>query len=175
MMANTYEVNSAAYALNSYTWKLLEANLGWKKNNNMVPIIPVAQQPELMDAGSSFIVYGASKPTPQHLYVLERQTLVYRVFSESSTEVNKVTELLFETFQRQDEAAADVNQHLDDEVFPDGGRTKRRGVYFATIRSYAVQDEEPAESEGGYSSASIVIELTFTRDDTNIKTSGFTY
>lgn len=169
-----YNVTSAVYALNSYTWKLLEANLGWKKNDDLTPIIPSAQQPELMNSGSSFLVYGVSRPTPGHLYALERQTVVYTIFSESSTIVNKVAELLFEAFARQDESAADVNRHMEDEI-KHGLRTKSRGVHFASVRSYAAQDQEPAESEGGYAKTAVVIEIVFTRDDTGIKTTGFTY
>lgn len=169
-----FNATSAVYALNSYTWKLLEANLGWKKHDGMVPIIPLAQQPELMEAGTSFIVYGASRPSAQHLYALERQTVVYNIFSESSTTADKVAELLYQAFMRQDDAAADVNDHLANEV-EKGKRAKHRGVHFATIRSYAVQDQEPSEYEGGYSKISVVVEMVFTRDDTGIKTTDFDY
>lgn len=174
-MPTAVKVNSAPHALNSYTWKLIEANLGWKKTSDgLVPIIPVAQQPEMMEAGNPFIVYSSSRPTPGHLYALERQMVVYRLFSDSSTTANNVAELLFKAFARQDEAAADVNEHLDAEV-EKGGRAKRRPVYFSSIKSYALQDEEPAETEGGYASTSVVVEMTFTADDSDIQTSGFTY
>lgn len=170
-----YKDNNAVYALNSYTWKLLEANLGWKKYQGLVPIVPVAQQPELMQSGNAFIVYGSAFHPPGHLYQHKKEALSYMIYSTSSTEVNRIVELLFDTFQRQDEAALDVNDWLVEEGnHRTGGH---RGVYFTTVVSRMAEKAEDApEEEGGYAAGMVLIEMNYTEEPNDtIQTTGFTY
>jgi hypothetical protein len=164
----------AVYGLNSYTWKLLRENLGWKSDDYMsgVPIIPSAQQPELMETGKPFIVYGGAVRPPGHLYVHREESVAYNVYGTSSTQVNKVVSLLAETFVRQDESAADVNEWLDKEAV---GRGYSRNVSFTTIRAVLSERAEPSDEEGGYVSGYVLLEYKYVAGDTGIVTSGFTY
>ena len=175
----------AVYGLNSYTWKLLESNLGWRKSDysSGVPIIPSAQQPELMDTGKPFIVYGSAVRPPTHLYVHREESLAYNIFAPTSTEVNKIVSLLVETFQRQDDAAADVNNWLATEAGVynpvtktyTGGRGYSREVSFTTIRTVLSEKAEPPDEEGGYVAGFVLMEYKYIAGDTDIVTSGFTY
>jgi hypothetical protein len=164
----------AVYGINSYVWKLLEKNLGWKKENytNGTPIIPSAQQPELMAGKAPFLVYGSAVRTPGHLYVHREESLAYNVYATTSTEVNKIISLLSETFDRQDEAAADVNEWLDVEA---RGRGYRRNLSFTTIKTTLSERAEPADEEAGRVSGFILLEYKFIAGDTGIVTDGFTY
>lgn len=170
-----YKEKNAVYAFNSYTWKLLEANLGWTRWNSVPPIIPVAQQPEIMQSGKAFIVYGSAFHPPSHLYEHKKEAVSYMVYATSSTEVNRIVELLFDTFQRQDVAAEDINDWLGEEAkHRDGGH---RGVYFTTVKSTMAEKAEDApEEEGGYAAGMVLVELNYTEDTNDtIQTSGFTY
>lgn len=169
----TYEDKNAAYALNSYLWKLLEANLGWTKVNGLTPIIPVAQQPELMQSGEPFIVYGSAIHQPQHLYVMRKEAVSYMIYATTVGKINETVDLLVEAFERQDEAAIDVNEWLDTEA---AGRGEHRGVYFSTIRvTMAEKAEDAAEEEGGYVVGLVMLETRYTKDSGGIQTTGFTY
>ena len=170
-----YKDKNATYALNSYTWKLVEANLGWKKWNGVPPIIPVAQQPEIMQSAKAFIVYGSAFHPSSHLYQHKKEAVSYMIYAPSSTEVNKIIELLFDTFERQDEAAADVNDWLVEEAnHRTGGH---RGVYFTTIKATMAEKAEDApDEEGGYAAGMVLIEMNYTEDSNDtIQTKGFTY
>lgn len=169
----TYEEKNAVYALNSYTWKLLEANLSWTRWNGVPPIIPVQQQPEIMQSGKPFIVYGSAIHPPEHLHALNKEAVAYMVYATTATEVNKICNLLSETFRRQDESADDVNDWL---VIEAGSRTGgHRGVHFATVKTMMVEKaENAAEEEGGYFAALVLIEAKYTIDSGVIQTTGFT-
>lgn len=172
----TYTDKNAVYALNSYLWKLLEANLGWTKADygDKVPIIPVSQQPEMMQSGKAFIVYGSAIHPADHLYSLKKEAVSYMIYGPSATEVNKIVNLLTEAFARQDDAAADVNNWL---VTEGASRTGGyRDVHFGTIRTTMSEKAEDApDEEGGYSAGLVLVETKYTVDNSNIITSGFTY
>jgi hypothetical protein len=168
---------NAVYALNSYIWKLLEANLGWDKADytNRTPIIPVSQQPEFLQTARPFLVYGSALHPAEHLYSLKKEAVSYMIYSKSATEVNRIVDLLNETFARQDDAAEDVNNWLAVEGTP-GNRATARRVHFGTIRAIMAEKAEDApESEGGYAAGLVLVEAKYTVDDSNIITSGFTY
>ena len=164
----TYKEKSAVYALNSYTWKLLQTNLGWEAYQGVPPIIPTSQQPELMESGKPFIVYGSAFQPATDLYALNTESIAYVIYGTKVTEVNTIATLLYETFKRQDDAAADVNAWLGLE-----GTTRtggNRGVTFGSIRTTMVEKAEPADEEGGFVSALVMLEARYTSDESNIVT-----
>ena len=164
-----YEAKSAVYALNSFTYQLLKANLGWEQYQGITPIIPTSQQPELMQSGKPFIVYGSAFQPPSHLYALNTESIAYNVYGTSVTEVNKIAQLLWDVFKQQDDAAAMVNKWLDKEaVSRTGGH---RGVYFGTVRATMIDKAEPADEEGGFVSALVMLETRYTADTPAIITS----
>lgn len=169
-----YKEKNAVYALNSYIWKLVEANLGWTRWKGVPPIIPVQQQPEIMQSGKAFMVYGSAFHPPTHLHQHKKQAASYMIYGRSATEVNRIVELIYETFERQDLAAQDVNDWLATEAqHRDGGH---RGVYFTTVTStMAEKAEDPSNEEGGYFAGMVLLEMKYTTDESNIVTSGFTY
>lgn len=172
-----YKEKNATYALNSYVWKLLEANLGWKRWKGVPPIIPVAQQPEIMQSGEAFLVYGSAFHPPGYLYQHKKEAVSYMVYAPSSTEVNRVVELLFDTFERQDVAAEDVNDWLVEEAKPGNREGGHRGVYFTSVKSTMAEKAEDApDEEGGYAAGMVLIEMNYTEDpNSTIQTTGFTY
>lgn len=169
-----YKEKNAVYALNSYLWKLVEANLGWKKWNSVPPIIPVQQQPEIMQSGTSFMVYGSALHPPGHLYQHKKEAVSYMIYAKTATEVNRIVSLLHDTFERQDVAAADVNDWL---VTEEEGRGTHRGVVFTAIRAtMAEKAEDPSNEESGYLAGMVMIEATYTADENDtIQTTGFEY
>lgn len=168
-----YKGKQAVYAINSYVWKLLEANLGWERWKGIPPIIPVQQQPEIMQSGKAFMVYGSAIHPPTHLYQHKKSAVSYMIYAPSSTEVNNIVQLLSDVFERQDWAAHDVNDWLSTEA--ESRESGHRGVYFTTISStMAEKAEDPADQEGGYSAGMVMLEMKYTTDPSTAVTSGFT-
>lgn len=164
---------SSAYALNSYTWKLLEVNLKWKKSDysGAVPIIPLSQQPEFMSTKKPFIVYSMSTQPSSYLYVHRVDTVGYTVFGTTVGQVNDALDLLLTAFERQDEAAADVNEWLAVERAATG---RDRKIMFTSIRNQFIQKAVPAESEGGLIGGTILMECKYISRK-SAQTSDFTY
>lgn len=150
---------SAVYALNSYLKRLLEVNLGWNTADYNAGnfVIPLSQQPELMDLGKPFIVYGSAVHGPGHLYALRTDSVAYIINSISATECNQIVNLLVDVFERQDEAAADVNEWIDIE-----NRSPKRGVSFGTVKVNMVERADPADQEGGWVNGMVLIEMKYT-------------
>lgn len=155
----TWKGKSAVYALNKYTWALLKENLGWTEFQGVPRIIPIAQQPELMQDGKTFIVYGSAFQPPNHLYALNTESIAYTIYGTSATEVDNVANMLYEVFKRQDEAAADVNAFANS------------GVSFGSVRCVMTANAEPADQEGGFVSALVMLEVKYTVDQPPIVTS----
>ena len=161
----TYKAKSAVYALNSYTWQVLKANLGWTEYGGTPLIIPDAQQPELMQSGKPFIVYGSAFQPAMHLYALNTESIAYSIYAPSgdnqpgSTTANNVANLLYEVFKRQDDAAADVNAWLAKEAETRTGG--HRGITFGTVRTVMVEKAEAADQEGGFVSALVMLEARY--------------
>lgn len=162
----TYSDSNVVYALNSYLWKLLEANLGWSKSsyNGMSPITPSQQQPELMQTGKPFIVYGSASQPASHLYDFEVETVAYNIYAPSATEANKIANLIKDVFKRQDLAAADVNKWLDFEGDPSRRGTHRR-ISFASIKANVIEKVEPSDEEGGYVNAVAIVEVRYVNNN----------
>jgi methylmalonyl-CoA mutase N-terminal domain/subunit len=161
---------SGVYALNSYVWKLLEANLGWRASDyqNGIPILPTDQQPELMQQSKSFLVYGAATQPAQFLYALRTDSISYTVYAVTATEANAVLSLLIDAFERQDEAAADVNNHTDADP-------RNRKVSFGSVGMKMAQHALSTDDEGGYVKAYILLEAKYTATNDTAVFSGFTY
>ena len=172
-MAN-YEHDSATNALRSYIWKLLEANLGWKKEDykGMVPIFPISQEPEPKEIGRAFLVFNSSLHSPEHLYVLKTESIGYTIYASTANEAEKIARLLADTFDRQDEAADDVNQWLNTEAAATG---KHRNISFATIKTTMIDNVDAADNEGGYVASLVVLEVRYVNQNNTITTADFTY
>lgn len=162
---------NAVYALNSYVWKLLEANLGWQASDYQSgsPILPSDQQPELMQQKKSFLVYGSSNQPAQDLYALRTESIAYTIYAITATEANAVLNLLVDAFERQDDSATDVNLHTDADP-------RNRNVSFATIRVTIAQHAlSTADDEGGYVKAYMLVETKYTATNGTPVFTGFTY
>lgn len=171
----TYNDTNAVYALNSYVWKLLRVNLGLSTTDygGGIPMGPSAQQPELMTTGKPFIIFGSVVGPAAHLYALRTESIGYTIYASTATEADRIANLLVETFERQDESAADVNEWMD--IEKEETEFRHHNIHFGSCRVTIAEKAEPAESEGGFYSAMVLIECKYTSNGTPPVTNGFTY
>lgn len=172
----TYDdkLTNGMYAINSYTWKLLQANMGWTSSNykGARPIIPSAQQPEFMEIGKSFIVYTSMITPAPDLWMVTSETLAYTIYSKSTTEADHIANILYDTFKRQDEAARDVNEWIDTER----AGSKLREVSFTNIRATMTDKSNAKDEESGYYNALFMAIIQYHNMNGQVpQTNGFTY
>lgn len=170
----TYERANAVYALNSYIFKALQVNLNWTSityTNQFGetvkgrPIIPSQQQPEIIDTGKPFLVYGSTIQPASGTPGLVNEYVVYTVWSTSATDANDIANFLHDLFEDRDNAPDAVNSWLDAEGgydFNTGTNSRRdRYVSFTAIRSGLIEKAEPADQEDGWVAASVTIDIQY--------------
>lgn len=180
----TYLNKSIVYGINSYLKKLLEVNLDWEDETftnslgetfKSSRIIPASQQPELINSGKPFIVYGSTIRSSGHLYALKIETIAYTVYSTSVTEVDKIIGLIDEALTRQDDSAVDLNNWFDLEGETNNRPGGSRDLSVLSTKVVMAQKAEASESEGGYSSGTVMLECRYVVGDSGIETSFVTY
>lgn len=142
------------YLLRAYIWQVLKANTDMDESdypNNIVPIIPVSDDPKLAELDKPYIVYGyAFDPTVSERHFIERGSLSLAVISPDFQEIGRILNILRTTFNREDDAARDINAF-----------TSRSpafvGVRFGTVGVGFVEGPSPEEVEGGRQSGLINI------------------
>ena len=153
--------SDAVYALNSYVWKLLQANLGWTtaQYGNRRPIVPAAQQPEFLQYEYPFVVYGSAMDKFETEPYINSETVAYTIYGKNANEVNQVMRVLAEALKWMDESANNVNAWLHRE-----GQTRQGGkrpTSFLTIRVLQAASAGSPISEGGRVDAQVVVRVKY--------------
>ena len=142
------------YLLRAYIWNLLKNNTDMTESDypdNMVPIIPVSDDRKLAEHGKPYIVYGyAFDPTVAGRGIIERGSMSLAVISDDFAEIGRILNVLRTTFNREDEAAKDVNEFTS--TVP-----QFIGVRFGTLGVGFMEGPSPETTEGGRQSAVINI------------------
>lgn len=121
---------------------------------NLIPIVPVSEEPELTQYDKPYIVYGfAGDPTQTGNY-RQRGTLTLVVRSTNFQEITTILNILNHTFNRQDEAARDINEYTETVA-------QFVGIRFGTTSVAFVEGPEPEEREGGRESGLISIRFDY--------------
>lgn len=148
------------YAVNNYTWALLQQKLGWEKVSGKVPVIPSTQQPEFMQYDKPFIVYGfAAEPGNGDLYAHNVETVAYTVYGPNVSGVNTATYMLNQAFRRFDESADDLNRWIHN------GSTEKNlfmDINFTHTQVSAHAGADDQDQEGGRQDGMIVIRYGYT-------------
>lgn len=80
---------------------------------SIVPIVPVQQQPELLDkiGGKPFIIFDTvERSVDSDLWYIHNESVLFSVFCEDFATANKIRSLMIDLFRRQDASAADLNR-----------------------------------------------------------------
>lgn len=154
----------APYLLRSYIWKILKKNTDMDEldytddpvNNpgGLVPIVPLAEAPEINQFDKPYIVYGYSESPPNDLWVKRRGNMALVVYSTNFRELTQIVNTIAYTFDRADEAARDVNEYTS--TIP-----AFVGLRFGTIQVSFVEGGSPEETEGGRQSAAVNIRYEY--------------
>jgi hypothetical protein len=143
---------SAAYLLRSYTWQLLKNNMSdvWDedKYGGLTPIVPLSEEPELDEFSGPHIVYGFADDATGSLHARNSGSMTFAIYDDNFRRLGKTMNILKTAFERQDEAAADVNIYTS--TIP-----QFIGIRFGTIDIGFTEGGTPEELEGGRQTALI--------------------
>lgn len=146
----------APYLLRSYVWKLLQENTNMKASDydGMVPIVPLAEEPEIQAFDQPYIVYGFSETPTADVHARRRGNMAFVVYSTNFRELSKITNILTTALNRADESAKDVNEYTSTiDAFV--------GLRFGFIQVSYVEGGSPEETEGGRQSAVVNVSYEF--------------
>jgi hypothetical protein len=121
----------------------------------LVPIVPVQQQPELMDkiGGKPFITYDfVTEYVESDMWIINCEQILFTVWCDNFAQATKIKNLMIDLFRRQDESARDLN----------GIATTGLAYLNVTIISNSWTTAE--RSDNGRQSFDMVIEVKYVRD-----------
>jgi len=150
----------------AYVWQVLQTNLGWKTSDygNLVPIIPVSEEPEITQYNKPYIIYGyAEAPTYDNQHYTNRGSMTFLVYSTNISDINSVMNVLSTALGREDDSATDLNNFTSKtDMF--------KGMRFGTVSLGFGEGAAPEETEGGRQSGLLNVRFTYWVDY-DVKTS----
>lgn len=152
---------SPVYLLRSYAWAVLKANDSelWNEQNydGLVPIVPLNEEPEIVEFGRPYLVYGYAIDSTGSLYARKSGSLTFAIYDTNFRRLTDTLNILQTAFERQDESATDINNYTS--LIP--GFV---GINFGYTSVSFAEGGSPEESEGGNQSALINIAFEYYTD-----------
>lgn len=149
---------SPAYLIRSYAWEVLRANDPgtWNKDKygGLIPIVPLAEEPELSEYDGPHIVYGYANDPTGDLPARKGGSLTFAIYDQNFRRLTKTITVLQTAFERKDETARDVNEYTS-------SLAPFIGITFGFIDIGFVEGGSPEESEGGRQSALVNIRYEY--------------
>lgn len=131
-------------------------NLG----EELIPIIPVQQQPEMNQflSGKKHIVYDKIGMSFEDNWVISCEQILFTIYSTDISEINQIRNLITDLYRRMDESGVEVNRY--------NGISQKFKFYSIFIAD--ISPTAPSEELAGFLSADVVIEVKYSRYvDTN--------
>ena len=117
-MPVNYKID-AMLELRKYLWNKLQAanifdpDVYWSDNvgENLVPIFPVQQQPEMNQflSGKKHIVYDKVGMAYDDIWLICTEQVLFTTYSTDFSEINEVRNFMIDQFRRMDDSAKDIN------------------------------------------------------------------
>lgn len=144
----TNQIMNPAYVIRSYVWELLKQNMGMSESHygGLVPIVPVAEEPEISEFSKPHIVYGYALENSGDRAFAGRGSITFAVYDTDFENLTEILNVIGAAFER-DESANEVNAYSTAKGFT--------GIRFGFIRVNFVEGGTPEETEGGRQSALI--------------------
>jgi len=161
-MTANYKLD-AMLELRKFLWKeLTDRNIFddtdyWSDNvnENLIPIIPVQQLPEMNQflSGKKHIVYDKIGMSYDENWLICCEQILFSVYSTEFSEINEIRNFMTDQFRRMDESARDVNYWSSL-----SNKFKFHSIYLADISPTA-----PSEELQGFFSTDIILEIKYSR------------
>jgi hypothetical protein len=121
----------------------------------IIPIVPVQQQPELIDKIGSkpFITYDfVTEYVESDLWIINCEQTLFTVWCDNFAQATKIKNLMIDMFRRQDESAKDLNT------------IATSGIAYLNITIISNSWSTSERSDTGRRSFDMVVETKYVRD-----------
>lgn len=156
--------------LRQYVWELLKSNMAdtWDESNygGLIPIVPLADEPELSDFNGPHIVYGYTGDTSGARTYMRSGTMTFAIYDDNFRRLGKTLNILDTAFSRADASAHDVNRFCT--LWTTSGQAPKdtqfgplSSIRFGCIYIGFVEGGIPETTEGGRQSALVNIRFDF--------------
>jgi hypothetical protein len=158
-----------AYLIRAYAWKILKTNMGdvWdeSKYDGLIPIVEVAEDPELEGLSGPHIIYGYAVASSGIFYPHNRGSVTFAVYDDNFRRLTKTMNILQAAFERQDDTARDINNFTTNFTtsldLDNNPRKPFVGMRFGSVWVGFTEGGTPETSEGGRQSALINISFNY--------------
>ena len=161
-MTANYKLD-AMLELRKFLWKeltergIFDDDEYWSDNvnENLVPIIPVQQLPEMNQflSGKKHIVYDKIGMSYDDNWLICCEQILFTIYSTDITDINETRNFMTDQFRRMDESAKDINKWSGL-----SNKFKFHSVYLADI-----SPTSPSEELQGFFSADVILEIKYSR------------
>ena len=163
-MTVNYKLDSML-ELRKYLWSRLKSvgifdeDAYWSDNvgENLVPIFPVQQSPEMNQflSGKKHIVYDKIGVSYDTLWLICNEQILFTIYSTDVSEINEIRNFMIDEFRRMDESAKDINRSSGF----NSDKFKFHSIYVADMSPTG-----PSEELQGFYMADIILELKYSRN-----------
>lgn len=153
----------AMFELRKFFWDKLkaagifDANSYYSDNINdeIIPIIPVQQAPELNQflSGKKHIVYDKIGMSFEENWMISCEQVLFTIYSTDISDINEIRNFMADQFRRMDESARDINRWAGV-----SDKFKFHSIFIADISATS-----PSEELQGFLSADVVLEVKYSR------------
>lgn len=152
----------AMYEIRRHLWeelvlnKLIKSSDYYIENtgNEIIPIIPVQQSPELNQflSGKTHIVYDKVGMTYEDNWLICCEKLLFTIYSTDVSEINAIRNLMLDVFRRMDDSARDLNSSRNTDK-----------IIFHNTMVIETTPTEPSQELQGFLSTDVMIEVKYSR------------
>jgi hypothetical protein len=149
--------------LRKHLWSQLKANDMFEASDyysdnlgeELIPIIPVQQQPEMNQflSGKKHMVYDKIGMSYEDNWVICCEQILFTIYSTDISEINQIRNLMMDLYRRMDESARDTNLY--------SGISQKFKFYSIFVAD--ISPTAPSEELAGFLSADVVLEVKYAR------------
>lgn len=160
-MTTDYRID-AVFELRKFLWEELKSNGIFDPDeyysdnigNEIIPIIPVQQAPELNQflSGKKHIVYDKISMSYDDIWLICNEKVMFNIYSTDIMDIYEIRNMMTDLFRRMDESAKDANS----------ARTTNK-IKFHSIYVSEISPIQPSEELQGFLSGDFIIEVKYSR------------
>ena len=152
----------AMYEIRKHLWQELILNKIFNDSDyysdnigkEIIPIIPVQQQPELNQflSGKKHIVYDKIGLSYEENWMICCEKILFTIYATDFSEINQIRNLMIDVFRRMDDSAKDLN----------ASKSTQKIKFFNTMIA-EISPTEPSQELQGFLSADVILEVKYAR------------
>src|SRR6478672_2598133 len=101
----------APHIIRLYVWALLQQQINLQKVGELVPIIPIEQEPKIATSGKIYAVYGYAENTSNSMDQIHEGIFSLRVCAPTSSELGQFISVVTRAFESTDIATEGLNRY----------------------------------------------------------------